>query len=526
MKKKSFNPSPTVKPRKRLADGWQDVHSLPRLQKAAAPEDVYAKPVTLGTANDSAMANAMMMESLADHASDLGQYPMTSFVGYGVLEQIAQNGLIRACISTTADDMSRKWITLEDGSDDDSATEESEDGGQSRVDRLSDLITKKYRLQRLFNEAWTKMGFFGGCFIFIDTGAEGEALEMPLVISSDSAELGTDRPLRFVLVDPVNVSASNYNSSDPLKPDYYRPHIWQVLGKPVHATRMIRIVDNEPPLLMRPAYNFLGIPQAQILWDYVLHWNTARIESVNLLKKLNFFVFQTNIEDLMNAGGLQALDSRMEAMNRYRNNDSIFVCDRNLEDVKNVSMTITGVTEMVKQSLEFVASINRTPAVKLLGISPSGFNATGESDIRNYYDYISTKQEKFRDAIYTCLAAIQVAEFGNIDPSIDFVFNPLSEEDKGQIVGTAQSAVGTLGMLLDRNVISPEEMRERVKGIDGLNLGGLSSEMPEPQDGELETDDPESPIAGEDAPAQSQALKPEGIPEMKPEAGESDLPNA
>lgn len=493
-----------------------------RASFAERAKSAYEPAKSLGTAKDAGLSGSMMFESLTQHAADLGQYPVTSFVGYGVLEQIAQNGMIRACIQTVADDMSRKWITLEDGSDADQGGADGADDetGASNMERLSELQEKKYRLQRTFNDAFAKMGYFGGCFIFIDTGAEGDELELPLVIGKDSAEFGPDRPLRFVVVDPVNVSPGVYNASDPLKPNYFRPQTWSVLGRTVHASRMIRLVDNEPPLLLKPAYNFLGIPQAQILWDYVLHWNSARVEAINLLKKLNFFVFQTNVEDLMNVGGLQALDSRMEAMNRYRSNDSLFVCDKTTEDVKNVSLAITGVFDLVKQSLEFVAAINRTPAVKLLGISPSGFNATGESDIRNYYDHILSKQEKFRDAINICLACIQLAEFGEIDPNISFRFNPLSEDDKASAAMTAQTLVGTLGMLLDRNVISAEELRDRVREIDGLNLGGLTGEPPEPQEGDLQTDDPEAG-GGEQNPLLA-ALQ--GIGQEKPHVPESAPP--
>ena len=67
------------------------------------------------------------------------------------------------------------------------------------------------------------MGYMGGAFIFIDTGAEGEDLALPLRISSLSAEMSEGMALRFTLVDPVNVTPGDYNASNPLWPDYMRP---------------------------------------------------------------------------------------------------------------------------------------------------------------------------------------------------------------------------------------------------------------------------------------------------------------
>ena len=81
-------------------------------------------------------------------------------------------------------------------------------------------------------------------------------------------------------------------------------------------------------------------------------------------------------------------------MTQNMNNDGVLAIDKDDEDVLKLETPLSGVTDIVRQSLEILAALNRTPAVKLLGISPSGFNATGESDIRNYYDYITSQQEK------------------------------------------------------------------------------------------------------------------------------------
>lgn len=284
---------------------------------------------------------------------------------------------------------------------------------------LEDAVNDKYHLKDLIHKAASTVGFMGGAFIFIDTGVEGADLELPLRISSLSAEMSQNMDLSFVLVDPVNVTPGDYNSGNPLKADYMTPKWWWVLGQKVHASRLIPVFDNPPPVLLRPSYNFLGIPQAQILWDYVLHWNECRIYTANLLKKVSLLVFKTDVNaTLQTPGGVQVLDTHMSMFQRYRDNDSVAVCDMTDEDIVNVQTSIAGCTDIVRQSLEMIASINRTPAVKLLGISPSGFNATGDSDIRNYNDHVRTKQELYRSAIMTCIRAIEIAETGKIDPSI------------------------------------------------------------------------------------------------------------
>ena len=459
--------------------------------------EAFRLPVTMGApkeerealdmAFDAAGGYSTIFESLQQHAYDMGQFPVTSFIGYGALQQIAQNGMIRACVQTVADDITREWIEVKGG----------DDTPQEDVRRLEDLLESKYHLKELFHNVAATVGYMGGAFIFIDTGAEGEDLSLPLRISSLSAEMSEGMALRFTLVDPVNVTPGDYNASNPLRPDYMQPKWWWVLGQKVHASRMISVFDNPPPLLLRPSYNFLGIPQAQILWDYVLHWNECRIYTANLLKKVSLLVFKTDVTGaLSTAGGVQAIDTKMQMLGRYRDNDSVAVCDKTDEDIANVQTSIAGCTDIVRQSLEMIAAINRTPAVKLLGISPSGFNATGESDLRSYYDHIRTKQELYRSAIMTCLRAIEIAETGKIDPSITFEFNTLGVDSDTAKAANAQTRANTLASIFDRQIISPEEMRTAVKSDPDMGLSFIADDMPDtgaPQD--FQTDEPENPAA-------------------------------
>lgn len=428
----------------------------------------------MNMAFDSAGGFNTIYESLTQHAYDLGQYPITSFVGYGVLQQIAQQGLIRACIQTVADDLSRKWIKI-DGCDD-----------PKKLEILENEL-KKLHIKDLFHKAVTTTGYMGGAFIFIDTGEDD--LTLPLAINDLSAELKEGSKVKFVVVDPVNVSPIEYNCIDPLRDDYMQPRMWQVLGKRVHASRLLPFVENQPPMLLKPNYNFLGIPQAQILWDYVMHFNQTRASTARLLDKISLLVVQTDMDAVLSdEHGIELFDAKMEFLERYRNNDSVFVCDKESEGVMNVQTTIAGCTDVVRQSLELIACINRTPAVKLLGISPSGFNATGESDLKNYYDYVSSKQELYREQIQTIINVIQLCEFGNIDPAITFKFEPLNEENKASQAMTAQTKIGALTQLVDRQAMSAEELRTAVREDEDLGLSFLDEEMPEELENATQTD--------------------------------------
>ena len=452
---------------------------FPSVADTVSISDKLKPAVTMGKpdeksrmANDSACISAC---SLLEHSIELGQLPTSlSFMGYAALQDISQNGIIRACIETVADDMLREFGTVK--------------GTEEQVTVLNAELLR-YNIQRTLHQVAEYVGYFGGCMVYIDTGADAAQRQLPLNISNLSSEIGKDKLVGFTVIDPINIYPGVYNSTDPLRSDFYKPDHWFVMGQKVHASRLLRFVANEVPLLLKPVYNFFGIPQSQILWDYVMHFGTVRKATADMATKYSMTVFKTDMSAILfDKGDSSQIDKRIGLMTRYRNNNATIAIDKEAEDIVNVSSSLQGLTDVGRQALEFLAAINRTPAVKLLGISPSGFNATGESDIRNYYDHIKSQREKlFRDAIQTILKCLQLNSFGFINPEISFEWDELGQEDEAALAATQKTKADTMAVLLDRDVISAEEARERLvadkdSGFDGID----PDDVPEPKEGDFE----------------------------------------
>lgn len=418
-------------------------------------------------ANDSACAYAW---NLLSHSMELGQMPTTaSFLGYPALQDIAQNGLIRACIETVADDMTRDFGKIK-----------SEEPDKAEIVVAMNNALEQFHIRDVLHEVAEKVGYFGGCLVYIDTGANDAELQTPLNMDEYSNELRNLKAFR--VIDPINVYPGAYNSAEPLKPDFFRPVHWYVMGKRVHASRLIRFVANEVPQLLKPVYNFFGIAQAQLLWDYVIHFSECRVATANIAKKYSMTVFKTNmLATLMDGAGTDQIDKRMRLIAMYQDNNSITAIDKDNEDIVKIETPIGGLTDITKQGLEFLAALNRTPAVKLLGISPSGFNATGESDLRNYNDHISSQQEKvFGHGLKIIIDCIHVFLFGKTNDGLTFEWSELGEEDQTAMANTQKVKADTMAVFLDRSVISPEEARQAVASDPDSPLSFIDpAEVPE-----------------------------------------------
>ncbi|WP_255430596.1 DUF1073 domain-containing protein [Xenorhabdus sp. TS4] len=450
-------------------------------------KSLFGPAKTLGAPKEAVMAMDSSLSSsgaytLIQHAWEHGQgYAMgPSFMGYAALSSLTQNGLIRACIETVVDDMTREWIDIK-AVEIDGQVDSSED---KKV--IEDALIA-FRVKDVFHKAAEFNGYFGGCLIFIDTGASDSQLLVPLNISEKSAELKNFK--RFVLVEPINIFPGRYESTDPLSSRYFNPDTWWILGKEVHASRLIRICGNEVPILLKPSYNFMGMPQAQLLYDYVIHFQDSRTSAARLLEKFSLTALKTNMEDILtNPNATKGLDARLAYLAQHRSNDGILAIDKEMEDIVKLETPLSGVTDIVRQMLELIVVINRTPAVKSLGISPSGFNATGDSDIRNYNDHVKSQQEKiFRTGLQKALNILQIVTLGRLTQSVTFDFVDLNKDDAKAAAETQKMKTDRDVSLIDTGVISEKEVRRRLSADPDSDYFGMDvDDVPEGNYGEEE----------------------------------------
>lgn len=460
-----------------------------QVQKLFAPAKTLGAPRDAQLASDAALKDAGVY-NLIQHGIELGQMPLTSFMGYAALQQIQQNALLRAIIETPVRDMLQQGFKL---SVDRRESEKSpldeffEEYDPKTIDEEDvnaiAVIERKYEehgLNKKLKQCLTLDASEGGAFLFIDTGAQGDDLQLPLEISRHSAELSPDRPLKFKVIDPINVFPGVYNASDPLQDYYFDPQTWWILGTQVHGSRLIKFVSNEAPLLLKPAYNFLGIPRAQMLWDYVIHWNENRSSANRLLNKFSLLAFKTNMEDVLGGALADNLDRRMDYLAQKRTNDGVVLMDKESEDLINVATPISGVTDIVKQSLEACAVIAHIPAVVLFGQSPQGFNATGESDIKNYATLIESMR---RDLLLSPLQAIvEILKIHDtaLDKRIKVDFVPFNDTQSNSDAQTAFTLAQTAAARIQAGITSAEEERQRLQSDPNSGLQFLDVETEPP----------------------------------------------
>jgi phage-related protein (TIGR01555 family) len=423
--------------------------------------------------------------------SNLAQTYMSGWMGYPMLAQLSQMPDYRKASSIRAQELTRRWIKLHAVGD----------GNKSEKIKLLWDAMRKFRVQELFYHVALTDGLFGRAQIYIDTGDSDRPNELvtPLIKDKRKIQKGDLKAIR--LIEPVWTYPGLYNAADPLKDSFYRPDVWYVMGRTIHRTRLLTFVSKPVPDYLKAAYNFGGLSMTQILRSSVEHWLRTRESVSDLVHSFSVSGIKTDMSSAMmgDEGGIEDLIVRADMFNKFRDNRGMMVLNKgggteNPEEFFNVSTPLGGLDALQAQSQEHVASDAQIPLVKYFGITPHGLNPSTDGEVRTFYDTTNAEQPVFLgDHLRTIIDIIQLSEFGEIDPEIDFTWESLWTMDESATASIRKTNADTAGVMIADGIISPEEERTRLAAEEGGLYNGLDpNDIPEPPEQDLNPEAPNS----------------------------------
>jgi len=445
----------------------------PKVKKSPFARELGPYEPMPGVVPAEKLTQAMAMDSTPyDYVN--GVYGSTDlfFPGYQVLAEMAQLPEYRKLSEIIAKEMTRKWIKLTYAGDED----------QSEKLAAIDAEMKRLNVQAIFRQCAELDGFFGRGQIYIDVAMprgglareDDQELQAPLTLDPRKIPEGGLKAL--TVVEPMWTYPAQYNASDPLAPDFYRPQAWYVMGKTVHRSRLLRFVSREVPDILKPAYNFGGVSLTQISRPYVNHWLRTRDSVSDIVHAFSTSGILTNLASVLTGGGAEDLFNRAELFAQMKDNRGLMLLDKESEEFFQFNTPLATLDVLQSQSQEQVAAIASIPLVKFWGLSPHGLNASSEGEIRVFYDEIASRQEHlFRPNLEQVLKLVQVSLFGEIDEQVGFVFEPLYSMDEVQRSTSRKTDADRDAVLVSIGALSPDEVRQRLaqdpdSGYDNLDV--------------------------------------------------------
>lgn len=407
------------------------------------------------------------------------------FPGYQNLAALATRAEYRSFASTHGNELTREWIEI---------TSKSRKDAKALADKIKELeeACEYFNLRNVFRQAAEQETLFGRGQVSINI--KGADIALPLILDPRTIKQGSLRD--FTPIEAMWTSPSAYNALDPTAADFYKPSTWWVLGREMHASRLLTIITRPLPDMLKPAYNFSGMSLSQLAQPYVENWLRTRQSVSDLVDKFSRTFLKTNMAQVLNGGEGGDVFDRIEMYVNMQSNLGMGVMDHETEDIVQVNTPLSGLSDLQSQSQEHMCSVSRTPAIILTGISPSGLNASSDGEIRAFYDWISSIQEAYYyQPVDTCLKVIQLHLWGEIDDAITFKFKPLWQPSAKEESEIRLNRANEAQVYITNSVIDPAEARQQLADDPDSGWDNIDGDLDIVQPGmfDAEGSDPDEP---------------------------------
>ena len=309
------------------------------------------------------------------------------------------------------------------------------------------------------------------------------------LIMIEGHENQLDQPLDYDMIMPGSykgllvldrwsgVTPEDKLVSDISDPEFGMPEYYTVssdaltVGIRVHHSRIIRFVGRQLPYLEQLAETYWGASELEHVIDELkkrdnVSWNIAMLTFMANLRVMKM----DGMGQLLATGNENAqmeLYNTIQGMNAMMNNNSLQILDKD-DGYETHQYTFGGIGETYDRFMMDVAGAAETPVTKLFGRSPAGMNATGESDMQNYYDTIEEKQEADLRPVYDKILPIMfISTLGGIPDDWDYEFNPIRRPRDDEMADLASKNTDSVtkafqaGMVSQRTAL--KELRQQAE---------------------------------------------------------------
>lgn len=349
------------------------------------------------------------------------------------------NWLAAKVVDIPIDDATRKWRTL--------LISDAE-----KKDEIEELL-KEHNVKAITNLAFKWARVFGGAVII--AVIDGEDQEEPL----DVERIRPDSLKNFIVLDRYNIYPDHIERNI-LSPNFGEPEYYTVArgGQRIHHSRLFKIFGDRKTLIETEQQNYWGNSIYTTLWDPISDSQTVSQTIQDLIYEANVDVYRIDGLNAMVAEGNDDLVvKRLQIASDMKSVIHGIAIDKEDEyDKKNNSFE--KLPEIDDRFIQKVAGASNIPVTRLLGISPAGQNATGESDMLNYYDNIQSLQENdLRPAIdWMDSIVLQSAQQDVDDFEYDFLpLKQLTEQEQAEVDSKNASRDQAY---LDADVIKPSDV--------------------------------------------------------------------
>jgi phage-related protein (TIGR01555 family) len=363
-----------------------------------------------------------------------------------------------------------------------------------KAGELSDVYAEVFEAvgaAQNIKEAFYWKRLFGGAVILIGA-IDGQTMDKPL----DPKRIKSFERLKVINCTEIDFTRIQFQL-DPTQPHYGLPVFYPIKfdrgtglrdEKLVHYSRVIELHGDVLPRnatgVLSAERRYWGVSVLQRVQDNLKMLGSSLGSIDQLLNEMSVGKFK--VKDLAtllaSTEGKAAIQRRVELMDLTR---SVFRSQYfdSEEDFSRDTITFTGIPQILYIIFMLISADTGYPITRLFGVSPAGMNATGESDMRNYYDGVRSTQTTELYPVLLRLLRI-ISEWKKIpEPYIKFLpLETMNEKERAELekqkADKEQTEADTYKTYIDMGVLEPYEVR-------WLKFGDTLDAIPAPKELEL-----------------------------------------
>lgn len=323
---------------------------------------------------------------------------------------------------------------------------------QAEDDQIEAIEAEEKRLnvKGKVHEAKVKARLWGGAAIMLGTG-DGD-LSQPL----DVERIGKGG-LKYLTVLTRRQLGAGERDTDPASEFFGRPKLYtlstaQATQLTIHPSRLVIFHGNTEPDEDLATMQGWGDSVLQTTMDAIKQADgtAANIASLVFEAKVDIIRIPNFMASLADEGYKQKILDRYTLAMQGKGINGTLMLDKE-EEYESKSASFATLPDVLDRFLQIVSGAADIPATRLLSQAPAGMNATGDSDLRNYYDRLSAMQElEMEPAMHRMDECIIRSALGQRDTDIYYDWAPLwglSDKEKADIFKTkadgARALAGT-----------------------------------------------------------------------------------
>jgi len=270
------------------------------------------------------------------------------------------------------------------------------------------------------------------------------------------------------------IDGSSHRDTDILSPRFGLPILYIVTPLQgtqfkVHWTRVVRIDGAATELKTFQENSYWNDSELLAPYERIRAISSVHSDAEIILK--DFVTSVLNIDglaDMMRAGQEGLVQKRLQLLDMSRHSLNTMLLDKE-EKYSKETTSIAGMDKLLASFSTALSATTGIPVTVLMGTSPKGLNATGESDIRLWYDNMSSVQDEKLTPVWNRIIAYSFLSKGSglkEIPNWEVVYNPLWQMSEVEESERRLNVAKQDEIYIVNSVVMPGEVAESRFGGD------------------------------------------------------------